>query len=106
MTSDDVPSSFLDRSLSLRGESCTFWDVITSEKTRPDVVDSFPRSDRGCSDVVLDEIFARASPWEPFSGSESPRGNGGDWGVWLEPREGIAGVIVPGRGDKGSSTGG
>ena len=106
MTSDDVSSSFLDRSLSLWGESCTFWDVITSEKTRLDVVDSFPRSERGCSDVVPDEIFARASPWEPFSGSESPRGNGGDWGVLLEPRGGVADVIVPVRDDEGSSMGG
>ena len=105
-TSDDVPSSFLNRSWSLGGGSCTFCNVITSEKTRSDVVDSFPRSEGGCSDVVPDEIFARASPWEPFSGSESPRGNGGDWGVLLEPRGGVADVIVPGRDDEGSSTGG
>ena len=106
MSSDDVSSSSLDRSLSLKGGSCTFGDVFPSRETRGDVMGSFLRSDRGCSDVVLDENFARASPWEPFSGSESPRGNGGDWGVLLEPRGGVADVIAPGRDDKGSSTGG
>ena len=106
MSSADVSSSSLGGCKFLVVGSCTFWDVITSEKTRLDVVDSFPRSGRGCSDVVPEENFARASPSEPFSGSKSLRGNGGDWGVWLEPREGVAEVIVPGRDDEGSSTGG